>query len=155
MEPVALTDLWPILASVLGPMLLVAVALMRYQSVDNTKNRALIEESSKENRALIEESSKENRALIEESRKENRDLIEESRKENRDLIEKNRDLIERTSKENRELIEESRKENRELIERIHRDLTASLGDVRERLAHIEGHLRIPPPADDDTAAEAA
>ena len=135
-----LPDLWPIFASIFAPMLVVVAGMMRYLHLDTLKTRDQIDKSSKENRAQIDK----NRDLIDK----NRDLIERTSKENRELIEESR-------KENRELIEESRKENRELIERIHRDLATSLGDVRERLAHIEGHLRIPPPADDDTAAEAA
>ena len=125
-----LPDLWPIFASVFAPMLVVVAGMMRYLHTDNLKTRDRVDKSSKETRDLINK----NRDLIERTTKENRDLIEESRKENRDLIDK----------------------NRELIEKNHRELTASLGEVRERLAHIEGHLRIPPPpADDDTAAEAA
>ena len=81
METVTLSDLGPIIAAVLGPMLLFVVASMRYQHVDSTKNRELTRE------------------LIERSAKENRELIEQSRKENRELIEQNRKLIERTGKE--------------------------------------------------------
>ena len=75
-----------------------------------------------------------------------RDLISESSQENRDLIEK-------SNQENRDLI----RENRELIEKNHRETIAGfadvhkrLGDVRERLAHIEGYLKswqTPPPGD--------
>ncbi|MCY4424310.1 MAG: hypothetical protein OXC06_14715, partial [Acidimicrobiaceae bacterium] len=117
-ETVTLVDLAPILAAVMGPMLLFAAAMMRYQHVDSTKTRDLIDEA----------------------RKENRDLIDEVRKENRDLI------------------DEVRKENRDLIDKSHGELGASLGDLRERLARIEGHLRIwpPPPGDADAGgAEAA
>lgn len=73
-----------------------------------------------------------------------RDLINESSRENRELIEK-------SNQENRELI----RENRELIEKNHREVTGSLGEVRERLAHIEGYLRswlVPPPDGDAKAA---
>ena len=51
---------------------------------------------------------------------------------------KTRELIEQSSKENRELIEQSSKENKESI----REVTRSLADARERLARIEGYLRI-------------
>ena len=71
METVALSDLAPILAAVLGPTLLFVVASMRYQHLDSTKTRDLIEASSKENRRLIEK----NRDLIEASNKETHDLI--------------------------------------------------------------------------------
>ena len=71
-------------------------------------------------------------------------LIEESNRENRELIEKNR-----------ELIEKSNRENRELIEKNHRELVSSLGEVRERLAHIEGYLQLSPPPYNDGNVEAA
>ena len=84
MDTIALADLAPILAAVLGPMMAFAVVVMRYQHLDSAKTRELIERSSKENGDLIEEVRKENRELIERSSKENRDLIEEVRKENRE-----------------------------------------------------------------------
>ena len=163
MDTVTLSDLGPIIAAVLGPMLLFVVASMRYQHVDSTKSRELIERSTKENRDLIEQSAKENRDLIER----NRELIEQTGKENRDLIERNRELIEQTAKENRDLIEQTAKEsrdlierNRELIEQTGKELGRSLGDARERLARVEGFLRVSPPprqgnGGGDASAEAA
>lgn len=50
---VALPDLAPILAAVLGPMLAFAVAVMRFQHVETTKMRELIEQSNQDNRTLI------------------------------------------------------------------------------------------------------
>lgn len=45
--------------------------------------------------------------------------------------------------------------NRELIEKYHREVTSSLGEVRERLAHIEGFLKLwPPPPNHDGNPEA-
>ena len=73
MDTIALTDLAPILAAVLGPMLAFAVVVMRYQHLDSARTRDLIERSSKESRDLIERSSKENRDLIEEVRKESQE----------------------------------------------------------------------------------
>jgi hypothetical protein len=136
------------LAAVLGTIVLIAVGVIRYQHVDNTKTRDLIDR----NRDLIDKTSRENRELIEKKSDENRDLI----KENRELIEKksdeNRDLIEKKSDENRDLIDR----NRDLIEKYHTETAASLGEVRERLARIEGRLEIgPPPPSGDAAAEAA
>ncbi len=122
MEVVTLTDLAPILASVVGPILAIMFAMMRYQHIDSTKTRDLIEQSNRENRELIDESNRETRDLIDESNRESRELI---------------------------------KENRELIEKNHSELTSSLGEVRERLAYIEGQLRQSPPPPTDSDAEAA
>ena len=130
MDAVTLSDLGPIIAAVLGPMLLFVAASMRYQHIDGTKTRELIAESNEKNRVLIAESNKETRELIAESDKETRKLIEK----NRDLIDKNRDLIEK-----------SNKETRDLIDKNHGELSHNLGDARERLARIEGYLRISPP----------
>ena len=128
MEVVTLSDLAPILAAVVGPMLAVMLAMMRYLHVGIIKIRDRIDESDRENRELI---------------RENRELIEKSTQESRELIEK-------SSQENRELI----RENRELIEKNHAELTGSLGEVRERLSYIEGYLRQirPPPSDGDAQA---
>ena len=82
--------------------------------------------------------STETRRLITDASKENRDLIDQARKENRDLIDKNRDLIDK---------------NRDLIDKNHRAVISILGDTRERLARIEGHLRIGHPATDDPESD--
>ena len=100
-----MSDLWPIVVSVLGPMLLCVTALARYQHLDSVKIHKLIADSN----------------------------------------EKNRDLIETSSKENRDLIDRATRENRELIMKNH----AAISDVRERLARIEGYLRISPPPHQD------
>ena len=128
MEAVTLSDLGPIIAAVLGPMLLFVAASMRYQHVDSTKTRDLITKS-------IETSNKENRKLMDRNRK----LIEKSNKETRDLIDKNRDLI-----------ETSNKETRDLIDKNHAELSSSLSDARERLASIEGYSRISPSPEQGT-----
>ncbi len=127
MDAVTLSDLGPIIAAVLGPMLLFVAASMRYQHIDGTKTRELIAESNKKNRELIAESNEKTR-----------ELIAESNKETCTLIEKNRDLIDKN----------------------HGELSGSLGDARERLARIEGYLRISPPpeqgaGDGDGNAKAA
>ena len=163
METVTLLDLGPILAAVLGPMLLFVAASMRYQHVDSTKTRELIVEA-------FEQARKESRELTDEAKKENRELI----KQNRELIKQNRELIEKVRTENRELIEsannKTREEMRTLITQNHdlimrnHDLimknSERLSDVRERLGRIEGHLRISPPPEHesdngDDAARAA
>ena len=112
-----MSDLAPILAAVMGPMLVFVVASMRYQHLDSTKTRDLIEK--------------------------NRDLIEVSGKDNRRLIEKNRDLIEQSNKETRDLFRASHAElsgsladARERLARIEgplEDLTAApAGSIRRR-----------------------
>ena len=121
MEAVTLSDLWPIIVAVLGPMLLCVTALARYQHLDSVKNRDLIEES----------------------RVEARDLIEKSSQESRDLIRENRRLIEKTQ---------------DMLAASHAELSGSLADARERLARMEGYLRISPPPHQDAGdgnAEAA
>lgn len=82
--------------------------------------------------------STETRRLITDASKENRDLIDQARNENRDLIDKNRDQIDK---------------NRDLIDKNHRAVISILGDTRERLARIEGHLRIGHPATDDPESD--
>ena len=129
MQVVTLSDLAPILAAVVGPMLAVMFAMMRYQHVGIIKIRDRIDESDRENRELI----RENRELIEKSSRENRELVEKSDRETRELI----------------------RENRELIEKNHSELTSSLGEVRERLSHIEGYLRLSPPPPSDGDAQVA
>ena len=126
MEAVTLLDLGPIIAAVLGPMLAFVVVSMRYQHNDSTKTRELTRE------------------LISESSKENRELIERSSRENRELIERVADKL------SAELAE-----HRQLAERRHQEVVRSLGDARERLARIEGHLRIgtPPPHENETGEE--
>ncbi len=75
--------------------------------------------------------STETRQFITDASKENRDLIDQARKENRELIDKNRDLIERN----------------------HGAVISILGDTRERLARIEGHLQIGQPTTDDPESD--
>ena len=182
-----MSDLWPIIVAVLGPMLLCVTALARYQHLDNTKTRKMITDSGKETRKLITDSEKETRKLITDSGTATRKLITDSGTATRKLItdsgtatrklitgsnEKNRDLIERTRDETRDLIEKSSQENRDLIREnrrliektqdmltaSHSELSGSLADTRERLARIEGYLRIPPAPHQDAGdgnAEAA
>ena len=132
METITLVDLAPILAAVVGPMLVFAAATMRYQHLDSIKTRELIDR---------------NRELSEQAHKENRELSEQAHKETRELIDRNR-----------ELSGQAHKETRELIDRNHRELSSSLGDARERLSRMEGYLQgVPPPTREivDGDAEAA
>ena len=94
MDTIALADLAPILAAVLGPMLAFAVLVMRYQHLDSIKTRDLIERSSKESRDLI----RENRDLIEDIRKENRDGLREVNRSLADARESLSDARERLAR---------------------------------------------------------
>jgi hypothetical protein len=125
-ETVTLPDLGPIIAAILGPMLAFVAVSMRYQHNDSTKTRDLTRE-------LISESSRENRQLIERASRENRELIERA-----------------TDKLSAELAD-----HRQLSEQRHQEVARSLGEARERLARIEGHLRIgtPPPHENETGEE--
>ena len=48
METITLVDLAPILAAVVGPMLVFAAATMRYQHLDSIKTRDLIDRNHRE-----------------------------------------------------------------------------------------------------------
>ena len=82
--------------------------------------------------------STEIRVLIERSHNDSRDLIEQSNKENRDLIERS------LGKLSAEFAEHKR-----FTEANHRATQEQLGDVRERLGRIEGHLGIAMPPKTD------
>ena len=133
-----LTILGTSFGAILASLITLMVASIRIQHRDGTETRRLITDAGKENRDLIDQARKENRDLIDQARKENRDLIDQARKENQDLIKRNRDLIDK---------------NRDLIERNHGAVISILGDTRERLARIEGHLRIGQPATDDPESD--
>ena len=88
--------------------------------------------------------SLETHRLITQASNDNRDLIEQASKENRDLIERATDKLSAEFEE-----------HKRVTERNHDKVAESLGDARERLARIEGHLRVhkPPveaPEPDDT-----
>ena len=82
--------------------------------------------------------STEIRQLITDASRENRDLIDRSNRELGGLIDKNRDLTDK---------------NRDLIDRNHGIVVSILGDTRERLARIEGHLRIGWPGTGDPESD--
>ncbi|MCY4036441.1 MAG: hypothetical protein OXF64_03170 [bacterium] len=71
MEVLTLGDLAPILAAVIGPIVAVMFAMMRYQHADSIKTRDLMHK------------------LVEQARQESRELFEKARQESRELIEKN------------------------------------------------------------------
>ena len=144
--------------------------------ISNSEKEA--RKSDKETRELISNSEKETRELISNSEKETRELISQvisnSEKETRELIsnseKETRELIERSSKETREeatrqleratdLLRGDFEQHKRITEKNHDTsqqqfdkLADCLGDVRERLGRIEGHLGIgAPPQQDDKA----
>ena len=134
MNMVSLADLAPIVAAIVGPLLVIMLAMMRYQHVDSTKTRTLMHELLDRSREHAEKLSKETREHAEKLSKETREHAEQLNSETREDSEK---LI----RQNFEMI----RENRKLIEKNHAELTGGLGEVRERLSYIEGLLRQPPP----------
>ncbi|MCY3850678.1 MAG: hypothetical protein OXF75_07760 [Acidimicrobiaceae bacterium] len=131
------------------------------------KNRELVERECAKNRELIEQVTEKNRELVERECAKNRELIEQVTEKNRELVErecaKNRELIEQVTEKNRELVEREcalieqktetlttdLNEYKRVTERNHdtvikslNNMASSLGDARERLARIEGILRI-------------
>lgn len=63
---ITFASLAPIIAAVLGPMLVFAAATMRYQHLDSSKTRDLIDR----NRELSEQAHKETRDLIDRNHRE-------------------------------------------------------------------------------------
>ena len=113
MEAMTLSDLGPIIAAILGPMVAFVVVSMRYQHQDSTKTRELISNSEKATRDLIERSSNETR--------------EETTRQ-----------IERATDKLSAEFEKNHRTTQGQLGKI----TDSLADARERLAGIEGHLGI-------------
>lgn len=127
METVTLLDLGPIIAAVSGPMLLFVAAAMRFQHVDGTKTRKVITDSKEEIRRLITESRTETREHVAGSKTRTQEHVAGSET--------------RTRKH----VAGSETRTQEMIDRNHQELSSSLADARERLALIEGYLRIAPP----------
>ena len=62
---VTLADLWPIMATAVGAMMALVVAVMRFQHSSLSALSDRIDKSGRESRELIESSSRESRGLIE------------------------------------------------------------------------------------------
>ena len=114
MDTVTLTDLGPIIAAVLGPVLGFVVVSMRYQHQDSVKTRDLISNSEKETREWV-----------------TTQVEGAFNKLSAELAEHKQD-----TRENFKQVREDLKDVREGLKELNRDL----GDVRERLARIEGHV---------------
>ncbi|MDE0116684.1 MAG: hypothetical protein OXT07_08710 [bacterium] len=78
---VTLADLWPIMATAVGAMMALVVAVMRFQHSSLSALSDRIDKSGRESRELIESSSRESRELIESSSRESRGLIEKAHTE--------------------------------------------------------------------------
>ena len=132
MDTVTLTDLGPIIAAVLGPVLGFVVVSMRYQHQDSVKTRDLISSSEKETRkwvtTQVEGAFNKLSAELAGHKQDTRENFKEVRG---DLKEVRGDL---------------------------KELNRDLGDARERLARVEGHLgagKAPPSEDSDEQASNA
>ncbi len=68
MNAVSLSQLGPIIASILGPMLAFVVVSMRYQHLEAVKTRELISSSERETRELISSSERETRRGLADAR---------------------------------------------------------------------------------------
>ena len=132
MDTVTLTDLGPIIAAVLGPVLGFVVVSMRYQHQDSVKTRDLISSSGKETRKWV-----------------TTQVEGAFNKLSAELAEHKQD-----TRENFKEVRGDLKEARGDLKALNRDL----GDARERLARIEGHLgagKAPPSQDSDGQASDA
>jgi len=121
------------------------VSSIRVQHRESTQTRQLITQASEKNRELIEQATEKNRELVERECAKNRELIEQATEKNRELIERECALIEQKT----ETLTTDLNEYKRVTERNHdtvikslNNMASSLGDARERLARIEGILRI-------------
>ena len=121
METVTLTDLGPIIAAVLGPVLGFVVVSMRYQHQDSVKTRDLISSSEKETRkwvtTQVEGAFNKLSAELAEHKQDTRENFKQVREDFKDVREDLKDV-------------------RVELKELNRDL----GDARERLARIEVHV---------------
>ena len=136
-------DLAPMIAAFVVPIVGLTVTLMRYQHLDSTKTRDLIERTAKE-------TAKETAKQFERAAKETAKQFERAAKETAKQFEE-------TAKETAKQFERASEEF-DLLRADVTDIGRSLSDARERLAHIEGRLdTIRPQHDDDgtTSRDAA
>ncbi len=136
METVAL--LVALIAGVLGPILLFVAASMRFQHDDGTKTRKLVTDSKEEILKLIAESRTETREHVAGSKTRTQEHVAGSET-------RSREHVAGSKTRTRKHVAGSETRTQELIDRNHQELSSSLADARERLALIEGYLRIAPP----------
>ena len=129
MEASELIALWPLVAATLTPMAGFVLGLVAFLHRDSLKTRDLIERSNRETRDLIERSNK------------------ETREECARQVEAAATRLGAELAEHKRVTEDNHRATQDELGRIN----ASLGDARERLARIEGHLaaQTPPARDPD------
>lgn len=140
MNTISIVDLAPVIAAILGPMLVVVAALMRYQHVDSTRTRDLIAKYQQENNNQFARFRLEVQEQFANARRETQEQFVGAKRENQEII-----------KGLRQELVEHRLETRESLA----ELRSGLADTRERLARIEGHLGIGIPITGQVGGEAA
>ena len=155
---VTVTTMMMILGGMFAAMLTAMLASIRLQHRDSRDTRQVIADTNLETRQLIADTNLETRQLIADTNLETRQVIADTNLETRQ--EATRQIERLGDRLSGELAEHKR-----IAEKNHDKVVESLGDARERLARIEGHLRIPPPppqtadtadqADRDDEAQAA
>ena len=120
-------DLVPVLAAVIVPVVGLTVALMRYQHLDSTKTRDLIERTATETAKAFEKQ------------------FEQHRSETNKQSEQHRSETDKQFEQVHEQFDMLRSEVRQNGDR--------LNDARERLARIEGRLDAVRPLPDDNDGE--
>ena len=124
---VTVTTMLTVLGAAFGTMFAAMLSVMfvsiRLQHRDNRETRQLITDTNLETRQLIADTNLETRQEATRQIERLGDRLSSELAEHKRIVEKNHD--------------ELRDDHGKVVE--------SLSDARERLARIEGHLRIPPP----------
>ena len=157
---VTVTTVVIILGGSFGAMFAAMVSVMffsiRTQHRDNLGTRQVIADTNLETRQVIADTNLETRQVIADTNLETRQLITDTNLETRQLIadtnletrqEATRQIERLGDRLSSELAEHKRivEKNHDELRDDHSKVVESLSDARERLARIEGHLRIPPP----------
>ena len=124
-------ELTPVILAFVLPIVGLTVTLMRYQHVDSTKTRDLIERTNRETREWAT------------------DLIERTNRETREWA---TEQFERTNRETARQFDLLRADIRDIGTSLN-GINTSLNDARERLARIEGRLDATHPRPDGNDGE--
>ena len=146
---VTVTTVVIILGGSFGAMFAAMVSVMffsiRTQHRDNLDTRQLIADTNLETRQeatrqidrlgdRLSSELAEHKRIMEKNHDELRDELQGEFAEHKRIVEKNHDELRGEFAEHKRIVEKN-----------HNKVVESLSDARERLARIEGHLRIPPP----------